>query len=50
MIRDLVLSKESAQRFKFRLHGKDLLAPGIHFAWYRKCKQEPLVYFRTWFY
>lgn len=53
MARDFGLSKESAQLLRSRLQAKYLLAPDIHFAWYRKPEEEfitfvsqsePLVY------
>lgn len=40
LVRDLNLSKESAQLLGSRLNAKNLLAPNTHFAWYRKREEE----------
>ncbi|CAD6221956.1 GSCOCG00011665001-RA-CDS, partial [Cotesia congregata] len=45
LIRDLGLSKESAQLLGSRLHTKNLLAPNTLFAWYRKREKEFVTFF-----
>ncbi|XP_076056096.1 uncharacterized protein LOC143034074 [Oratosquilla oratoria] len=45
LVRDLGLSKESAQLLGSRLAEKNLLASNTHFAWYRHREQEFVQYF-----
>ncbi|CAD6218297.1 GSCOCG00011430001-RA-CDS [Cotesia congregata] len=45
LVRDLNLSKESAQLLRSRLHAKHLLAPNTYFAWYGKREEEFVPFF-----